>query len=95
MVYLSKTLAEQESKAVFAIKSKLSLFGALPSNILFKNIQRAYPYLHTAQKYGSKDKEKVHNDVCKYVLKVTNFTSNVFILLEVNLVDKQCVMGAV
>ena len=31
-----KTLAEQASEALFSIKSKLSQFGSLPSNVLFK-----------------------------------------------------------
>ena len=78
-----KTLAEQASKALFAIKSKLSQFGAPSSNILFKNI---YTKILPILTYGaeiwyeheSKDIEKVHNDFCKYVLKVTKFTPNAF-----------------
>ena len=32
--------------------------------------------------HESKDTEKVHNDSCKYVLRVTKFTPNVFARVE-------------
>ena len=40
-----KTLAEQAPKALFAIKSKLSQFGALSSNILFKIVDPTHTYI--------------------------------------------------
>ena len=78
-----KTLAEQASKALFAIKSKLSQFGALSSNILFKIFDtKILPILTYGAEiwfeHESKDIEKVHTDFCKYVLKVTKFTPNAF-----------------
>ena len=71
-------LAEQASLALFAIKSKLSQFGALSANILFKNFDtKILPILTYGSEiwfeHESKDIEKVHNDFCKYVLKVIKF----------------------
>ena len=78
-----KTLTEQVSKALFAIKSKLSQFGALSSNILFRIFDTKILLILTYgaeiwAEHESNDIEKVHNDFCKYVLKVTEFTPNAF-----------------
>ena len=71
-----KTLAEQASKALFAIKSKLSQYGSLSINMLFKIFDtKILPILTYGAEiwieHEGKDIEKVHNDFCKYVLKVT------------------------
>ncbi|MEW8546516.1 MAG: reverse transcriptase family protein, partial [Candidatus Thiodiazotropha sp.] len=79
-----KTLAEQASKALFSIKSKLSQFGSLSFNILFKIFDtKILPILTYGAEiwfgHESKDIEKVHHDYCKYILKVSKHTPNVFV----------------
>ena len=71
-----KTLAEQASKALFANKSKLSQFGLYHIILYLKFlIQNILPILTYGAEiwfeHESKDIEKMHNDLCKYVPKVT------------------------
>ena len=79
-----KTLAEQASKALFSIKSKLSQFGSLSSNLLFKIFDtKILPILTYGAEiwfgHESKDIEQVHHYYCKYVLKVSKHTPNIFV----------------
>ena len=79
-----KTLAEQASKALFAVKSNLAQFGMLSVDMLFKIFDtKILPILtYGAEIWSShrgSDVEKVHHDFCKYVLKVSKLTPNVLV----------------
>ena len=79
-----KTLAEQASKAIFAVKYYLAQFGTLSVDMLFKIFDtKILPILtYGAEIWSShrgSDVEKVHHDFCKYVLKVSKLTPNVLV----------------
>lgn len=79
-----KTLAEQASKALFAVKSKLNQFGPLSINVLFKIFDsKILPILTYGSEvwfgHESMDIERVHHDFCKYVLKITRQAPNAFV----------------
>ena len=79
-----KTLAEQASKALFAVKRNLMQLGTLSVDLLFKIFDtKILPILTYGAEiwcnHEGKDVEKVHHDFCKYVLKVSRLTPNVFV----------------
>ena len=82
-----KTLANQATKTLFAVKSKLSRFGGVHLSVLFKIFDnKILPILLYGSEnwfsHASPDIEKVHNQFCKYVLRLPINTPNVFVCSE-------------
>ena len=82
--YMSqKTLANQASKALFAVKSRLTQFGNVNLSVMFKIFDtKILPILLYGSEiwfsHPSMDIEKVHNQFCKYVLRLPIYATNVF-----------------
>ena len=82
-----KTLANQASKAWFAVKSKLSNFGDVKPDILTKIFDcKILPILLYDSElwfsHASQDIEIVHNKFCKFVLSLPIQAPNYFIRSE-------------
>ena len=82
-----KTLANQASKTLFAVKSKLTQFGDVNLSVLFKIFDiKILPILL----YGSEiwfshtsiDIEREHNQFCKYILRLPIYATNAFVRSE-------------
>ena len=79
-----KTLAEQASKALFAVKSNLAQLRMLSVDMLSKiSDTKILPILtYSAEILSSHrgcDVEKVHHDFCTYVLNVSKLTPNILV----------------
>ena len=82
-----KTLAEQASKALFAIKANLSKFETLSANVLLKIFDTKILSILT---YGAEiwishkgnDIENVQHSFCKYILCISKQSPNIFALGE-------------
>ena len=82
-----KTLANQASKAWFAVKSRLSSFWNVNPNVLFKIFDcKILPILMYGSEvwfnHPSPDIEIVHNKFCKYVLNLPVQAPNCFVRCE-------------
>ena len=82
-----KTLANQASKTLFAIKSKLSRFGGVHLSLLFKIVDsKILPILLYGSEiwfsHASPGIEKIHNQFCKYVLRLPVYAPNEFVRSE-------------
>ena len=85
-----KTLANQASKAFFAVKSKLSQFGDVHLNDLSVSFKifdsKILPILLYGYEiwfsHASLDIEKLHNQFCKYVFRLPIYAPNVFVRSE-------------
>ena len=81
-----KTLANQASKALFAVKSKLSRFGGVNLSVLFKIFDsKILPILLYGSEiwfsHASPDIEKVHNQFCmssvfQFMFQMYSFVAN-------------------
>ena len=85
-----KTLAEQASKALFAIKANLKKFETLSVNVLLKIFDtKVLPILTYGAEiwisHKGNDIENVQHSFCKYILRISKQSPN--ILPWVNLVD--------